>query len=293
MIDEITLENTILNKQIKLSKTDYKSDIVLESVDFGTVEATHKTYKGINQIGETLQGTSIGTREVSIVGWIIGEDDAYLEKIRREFNSFVNPLQGIKILYKDYLIDMIADSSIKYSTSEEENNEVMCKFMIQGTCVNPMFYDKEQNKISIANIEKKFMFPLILKPEGIQLGIRQPSLFTTIINKGNIETGFELVFKALGTVVNPSLTNVVTQEYLKINKTMVAGEEIRINSNDGEKTIYGYLNGVKSNYYRYKDYGSTWLRLAIGENIFRYNAEENISSLEVTISFSNKYFEVQ
>lgn len=293
MIDAIKLINRELNQELNINKTDFDSDYILESVDFGQVKGSHKTYKGIYQIGETLQGTTLETRSVSIVGWIVAENDDLLTILRKKLNMLVNPLQAIRIEYKDYYLNMFPDESISYSRDYKENNEVMCKFMIQGTCTFPLFGDKEDELLKVATTESTFMFPLTIKEEGITLGIRKPSLITNVVNKGTIETGFILKFKALGTLLNPSLTNINTQETFKINKEMKAGEEIIINSNDGEKTIQGYLNGVEENYFKYKDVDSDWLRLALGDNLFRYNAEDNVSALEVEIIHNNKYLEVQ
>lgn len=294
MIDEITLISNSLNKSIKLSKTDYSSNIILEEADLGSVQGSHKTYKGINQIGETHQGTTINTRSVSIIGWIVGETEYQLQYHRNNLNLFINPLQPLTLLFKKYSLTVYPDSSVKYSTDYKENNEVMCKFMIQGTCTFPLFQDSESEKISVANTESKFMFPLCIPQDtGIQMGVRTPSLIALVSNKGAIPTGFTLIFKALGKVKNPSLTNIDTQEVFKINKEMVSGEVIVINMNDGEKSIKGFLNGVEKNYFRYKDFNSSWLKLNLGDNLFRYNADTNLSALEVEILHNNQYLEVQ
>ena len=114
-----------------------------------------------------------------------------------------------------------------------------------------------------------------------------------VYNKGAVSVGMELVFKATGTMSNPTFINVSTQEYFKINKTLTAGEEIRINTNIGEKKIIGTLNGVSSNYFKYRDLDSTWLQLAVGDNLFRYDADTGLDSLECYVYFYNRYLEVQ
>ena len=124
-------------------------------------------------------------------------------------------------------------------------------------------------------------------------GLREPSLIVAVTNKGAVNVGMKIVFKASGTLENPSLINVDTQEFFKINKVMQAGEEITVDTIIGEKKIEGLLNGVKGNYFKYRDLDSTWLQLRVGDNLFRYDAEENVDALEVYIYFNNKYLEVQ
>jgi hypothetical protein len=43
----------------------------------------------------------------------------------------------------------------------------------------------------------------------------------------------------------------------------------------------------------YKDIDSKWLQLEVGDNHFRYNADEGIDNLEVFVFFNNQFLEVQ
>ena len=51
------------------------------------------------------------------------------------------------------------------------------------------------------------------------MGYREPSLIVNTNNIGDVKTGMRIEFKALGTVVNPKLVNIETQDFIKINKT--------------------------------------------------------------------------
>ena len=162
----------------------------------------------------------------------------------------------------------------------------------------------QENKNAAATTVGLFHFPLIIGLPGtkqsndngyptIMFGLRKPSLIVDIYNKGAVATGIRIVFKATATIKNPSLINVDTQQYFKINKTMVAGEEVVIDTNVGKKKIRGYLNGVEYNYFKYIDFGSKWLQLEVGDNLFRYDAEENMNGLEVYIYYYDRFLEVQ
>jgi len=102
-------------------------------------------------------------------------------------------------------------------------------------------------------------------------------------------------FYARGTLKNPSLFNINTREFIKINKSMVAGEKIIVNTNYGKKKITQNINGVKADILNYLDIvggGDTFLQLDIGDNLFRYDADENLNNLEVSIYFSPQYLGV-
>jgi RNase P/RNase MRP subunit p29 len=242
-----------------------------------------------------IDSTTLEQRPISISGWVIGEDYALLEINRSILNRLVNPLQSIEITIQDeYTLTFKPDYSIQYSVSSTENNEVLCKFLIQGTCADPMFTTKDRQTVLIASTLPKLHFPLIIPQEtGILTGLREPSLLATITNKGDIDTGMLITLTCTSSVTNPSLLNVDTREYIKLNKIISAGERVIISTNSGEKYIKGVVGGEEHNYFGYMDLDSTWLQLHTGENILKYDADDNVDGLEVLVSYLPKYLEVQ
>ena len=293
MIESVNLTNTVTSQSILLDKLD--SEYVLEGADFGTVEGTHNSYKYINQIGVYIDSTTLEQRQVSISGWVIGDTYDELESNKEVLNRFVNPLHPIKaILFDEYTITFKPDFSIKYSVSYQENNEVLCKFLIQGTCAEPMFTTKERQSTLVAAIIPKFHFPLVIpKDTGILMGLREPSLLAELYNRGDIDTGMTIVLSCTSPVTNPSLLNVDTREFIKINKTLAAGEQVIISTESGKKSVKGIIKGEEFNYFKYLDFDSSWLQLHTGKNTLKYDADENVDNLGVLISFWPKYLEVQ
>lgn len=297
MVENITLRNMATNAVLELDKvtTPY---YILGSVTWGEVEGTHHSYKYVNQVGVYVTGTSLGTREVEVMGWIIADTEAQMTDRKAMLNRFVNPQQMIELSYSKYRLKFLPNSSIKYSTTVVENNEVVCKFKIPGMAADPLFKDDHEDKVSAASTKPMFHFPLIInkstqKPPTVMFGVREPSLIVNVYNSGAVSTGMRIVFKALGTLTGPSLINVYSQEYFKLNKTMYAGEVVEVTTTIGEKKVIALINGVEMNYFRYRDLDSTWLQLDVGDNLFRYDAEAGIDNLEVYIYFLNKYLEVQ
>ena len=238
------------------------------------------------------------TRSVDISGWVIASTEREMTNRKTILNRFFNPQQAVDLFYKDYVLRFLPNTSVRYSTAIAENNEVVCKFKVEGYCPDPLFSEQMESKVAAASTIAMFHFPLIISqtpnpPGGIVFGLRQPSLIVAINNSGAVDVGMKIVFKAIGTLHGPSLINVNTQKYFKVNKTMQAGEEIVINTTIGEKKIQGTLNGITTNYFKYRDLDSEWLQLSVGDNLFRYDAEENVENLEVYIYFNNKYLEVQ
>lgn len=297
MIEGIQLQNVETRSYLTLDMMS-TPDYILDSVDWGVIESTHHSYKYVNQIGVYITGTSLETRSVEIVGWVIASSEREMTSRKAFLNSFFNPQQAVDLFYKDYVLRFLPNTSVKYSANIAENNEVMCKFKIDGLCPDPLFSKKSEDKVNAASTVGLFRFPLTIpvknnSQQGAIFGLRQPSLIVAITNSGAVSVGMRIVFKAKGTLVNPSIVNVNTQKFFKINKTMQAGETVEVNTIVGEKSIQGGMNGIISNYFKYRDLDSEWLQLDVGDNLLRYDADSNVGNLEVYIYFNNKYLEVQ
>lgn len=297
MVENIVLLNNATSATLELDKVT-TPNYILDVCTWGEIQSTHHSYKYVNQVGVYVTGTSLETRPVEITGWIVANNEDQMTSLKTFLNRFVNPQQLVTLSYKEYKLDFLPDTSVKYSATVVENNDVVCKFKIEGTAPDPLFRISNENQVAAATTRGLFHFPMILNktdldPPRAIFGLREPSLIIDVYNGGAVGVGMKLVFKALGTVTGPTFTNVETQEYFKINKTLVAGEQIVINTNIGEKSIKGTLSGVTSNYFKYRDFGSTWLQLGVGDNLFRYDADANVDALEAYVYFYNKYLEVQ
>lgn len=293
MIESIILKNTATLQSITVDRD--QSEFVLGELDLGTVEGAHHSYKYVNQVGVHIEGTTLEERQVSISGWVIGDTYEALKRNKSVLNKLVNPLYEIDLLVSDrYKLVFKPDYSIKYSVAYKENNDVLCKFLIQGTCANPMFQSRTGLSTLIATTIPKLHFPLVIpKQTGMIMGLREPSLLATIHNSGDIGVGMVVRFSCTAQVVNPSLLNVLTREYIRINKVMAPGETIEVSTVSGAKYIKGFVKGSEYNYFSYWDFESSWMTLEAGENVLKYDADSGADDLEVLVTFTPQYLEVQ
>lgn len=297
VVENIVFKRVDSNEELALSMTDTPF-YILNNVDWGVVQGTHHSYKYVNQIGVSITSTSLKERSITVTGWIIADTEEEMDERKQFLNRYFDPRYEIDVMYKNYFLRFVPDNTVKYGTSEKENNDTIVQFQIKGTCADPLFSEINGSKETIAATIATFHFPLIMSTNlyerGIVFGYRQPSLTAKVTNKGAVEVGMKIVFKAIGELTNPKLIDVDTREFVAIEKSMVAGEEIVINTNVGEKSIKGKIgNEDYSNYFMYKDLDSTWLQLRLGDNLFRYDADSGLDNLEVYLYFYNKYLEVQ
>lgn len=263
----------------------------------GDVSASHSTQKSPYQDGSTLINTTLDERHPEIELKITGRDEIELARNRRRLTAIFSPKLGLGTLKRVaedgiHQLGAIAEALPFYPDGKGNRGKTFQKALIQLYCPNPFWQDINTTKEEIAIWRCSFEFPLELKEEGIEMGYREPSLIVNILNKGDVATGMRIQIKALATVVNPSLLNVNTREFFKINRIMEAGEIITINTHFQNKRVELNKNGVTSNAFNLIDLQSTFLQLEPGDNLLRYNADDGVDNLEVSIWFTPQYLGV-
>jgi hypothetical protein len=259
----------------------------------GTNTEITKT-KGVGQDGSTINNVSLSDRNLQILGVIKGQSKAEIERYRAKLLQVFNPkIRGwLQYEYGDVKRRIRCQVENAPKFTKKFTGYKYQDFLINLICPNPFWQDLSQSKAEIAIWRGAFEFPLEILEEGIELGYREPSLIVNVLNKGDVATGMRIQFKALATVENPSLFNVNTREYFKINKIMEAGEVITVNTHFQNKKVELNKNGVISNAFNWIDFQSTFLQLDPGDNLFRYDADEGLGNLEVSIYFNPQYLGV-
>lgn len=243
------------------------------------------TNKGMEQDGEIFISSNLDKRNIVIQGRI--KDNAMYNKPR--MISVLNPKLSGKLTVVDGEVTKYIKCYIEQAPTI--SNDTLPKFVLSLLCPNPFFYDKEVN-VEVALWKGDFQFPLVIPEDGFIFGHREPNLIVNVINESDLSCPLRIEFKALGTVINPSLFNVNTREFVRINKVIDAGEVITVTTDFGNKKVQSYINGVSRNAFNYIDLNSTFLQLDVGDNLFRYDAEQNIDNLEVSIYYKPQFLGV-
>ena len=142
-------------------------------------------------------------------------------------------------------------------------------------CSEPYWHDAENVLVEISRIIDLHYFTdyeddmLYFPADGIALGEYDVSMTRTYTNDGDVDCGMIIHIIALGDVTNPTISN-ADGSFVGVNDTMVAGDEIIINTNRGNKTITKNGVNILSKIKR----GSTFLQLAVGDNQFTINSNE-------------------
>lgn len=295
--EETTLINLTTGQSLFLSERN--TDFVLDGKpEWGSVTANNNFIEYVNQIGAQKTSTQLDTRPIRVLGWVVGNDIEIVKKRKAFLNKFVNPYQDIRCEYEGYYIEFTPDSSIKYSSDYRENNEVMCKFEIEGTCGVPLFLNIQKTKIIQSPSYPVPIFPMSFPiGKGTILGRTGEGSRRVITNVGDVDAWFTLTMTCLeGTIVNPKLSLVSkTNTFIKVNVTLDEGDSLFISTEYGkEAVIYTTKEGETSDYMTEVTRDSVLFLLKAGENTVTISDDSGLlENVDFVIEFSPMYMEVE
>lgn len=281
------LSNLNFTKEIVFDGINY----VLNEKDLGKADINLAAFQGYNQIGVKITGRVINSRNVSIVGYILADNEAEMLNKKRNLQNMVSPFEDFFIIIDNYKIRVAASSTIEYAVSYIENNKHLTKFLINGVCANPCFTELEAKTIPLSAWLGNFHFPFIMTVDNpIVLGYKKIDKIKMIENKGTVETGMIIRIKATAAnIQNPYIKNMFTEEKILLHCNMEKEETIEINTNYGEKSI---VKNGETDYFYTLDLDSDFLQLHLGENYISFGADTNEKDLEIEIEYSPQFLEV-
>lgn len=285
MQDKFNLKFICGNKSLDFKEFKIEN---IDGIDFPSLEIN--TSSNAHMDGGVIDSVRVDKRCISITADYKGYNK---EIMRKSLISFFNPKSYGTLIISYGNIQRAIEYQVEKFQSKLTNIYDDLNFIVDLICVNPYLKEVQESKIQVAQWLPKFHFPLVIpQTTGIIMGLRQPSLIVNIINTGDVETGMIIEFVAKGTLTNPSLTNIGTQQFIKLNRTMESGEVIRVNTNKGKKKVMQNLSGVETDIMNLLTLDSDFLQLAVGDNLLRYNADTNVDNLEVSIYYNPSYLGV-
>lgn len=294
MIDEIKITSLSGRGTLFLKKREYFG-YWLGPVDWGQVSGQHNTYAYYNQVGESIVNTTVGTRPLSITGWVV-DGEGQIQSRCDYLNTFISPVEDYELEYKGKKIGFRPDISIAYSPEYMKNNEKVRRFLIQGTCPYPLFTDSEDTEVPFDQTGKMFHFPTDWGQETpLVFAVIGKAYSITVTNKGGFSTGFVVRIRFSGEVQNPKIWNMTTGKFIGVNRTFERGEQLELSTNPGSKHITLYTaDGEKTDLIKYRDYRTTWIQLQPGANLIAVDCADldQRASMDVTLYYTPLYLEV-
>ena len=318
MIDQITITNQTTDVSVDFYKT-FGHAFLLETdgINWDAAPATHNTYTNLTGVGNIITSTKIGSRTISITGRVCSPhtikeictlynvvtidevNEKRLEEIesaKKVLSALFNPESVLRITAGDFHIDGKPTSSVKYSNTWKENNEIYCKFTISLFCEYPLFKYKSMTEVPLSGISGGFHFPVVIpKPNGMHFGKIIPYQLIVVNNDSDISLGGVFTLKADEPITGPIvLTDVYNQKTMRLVKSLASGEIVKIDTTT--RTIKGSVDGglTFTSYLQYWDFDNDWIQFGVGGTVIGYSAEGySYRYLKISIDIDKGFYSLE
>lgn len=296
MINEITITSLSGRGTLFLKSKEYFG-YWLGPVDWGQASGQHQTYSYYNQVGESIVSTTLGTRPLSITGWVV-DGNGQIQDRCDYLNSFISPVEDYTLEYNGKKIQFRPDISVAYSPEYLKNNEKVRRFLIQATCPFPLFSDNEDTEVSFDQTKKLFRFPTDFGQfEPLVFAVIGKAYSVTVNNRGGFSNGFIVKLRFSGEVKNPKVWNMTAGKMIGVNRTFTRGEQLEISTVPGNKHITMWTSGgEKVDIIKNRDYRSSFnTQLQPGENLIAVECDDpdQRTNMDIALYYTPLYLEVE
>lgn len=298
MIREIKITNYINEEKVLYLSNPESSGFAIEKIDgLGPVKANVITTNIANLDGAIFNSVRANYRNIVFSIYFVGAPE--IEDARMETYRWFPLKQKIKIKIKT---DQRECECIGYVESNEPNIfSKKEKTTISIICPDPYMYSITETEIKFSATESLFEFPFSnesLSQNLILFGEYQSKKREAIEYTGDFETGITINMHLLGPVTNITIFHINTGKRLKIDTEKIEeltgvalnnGDNIYINTKNGEKGIKLLRNGDYINILNCLDKNPEWFQLQKGNNEFAFSAESGEEFIELSISYKDAY----
>lgn len=263
---------------------------LLENVEGkGTIDADIQTQKAPFQDGVTYIDSLLNERSMELKVLILENNHDELLRKRQFISSVFNPKLGIGTLVymngkTQKKIKCVVYGTVKILTGQENKGLLHQRVIINLLCPEPFWEDISQSQYTMRDFTGSFTFPFNLPTNFAMRGD-----FCMIFNDGDVSMPIEVIFK--GNALNPTLTNLTTGEFIKVNRLIPDGYKLILNTAFGNKKVeIESPEGTKENAFHYIDLDSTFFSLPVGETKIGFMADEG--KPEVYVRYNKKYLTV-
>lgn len=237
-----------------------------------------------NMQGEKFKSSKLEMRNVVLTVKVNGD----AEQNRLNLYSYFGTGKWCKIFYKNGLRDVYIEGYCE--TIDCPLFTINQEMQISIICPDPYLKSVETIIVDISKVLAAFTFPFSIAEEGVPFSNFIPNRKTVIENTGEADTGLIITLIApVDGIVNPTIYDADTGEYMRIETIMNTGDEIIIDTNKGQKSIVKMVDGDELNIINSLSGSSSWLSLDVGTNNFTYEADENDDKLFVTFEYYHQY----
>lgn len=242
------------------------------------------TSKSPNRKGVKYNGSTLNERHIVISIKLLGN----VEANRNYLYNWISTEQYTKVRFENdtkriYCEGHVEECEVDIFT----DNEIINVAII---CESPYWKDLQEISVEMGMILKQFTFTFAIDKEGIPFSTIKDDNSTSIFNYG-AETGVVIRIHCNNEIQNINIFNVndLTQQF-QLNHTFNMNEIIEIDTESSPKTCKLIkTDGTTESILKYVGHNPTWFTLKRGANVFSYTTDSEVTDLDISINYTNKY----
>lgn len=272
---------TVKNKYGQTLELTHNKNYTIESIEgLDPADATNNFTKNAGADGSTFNSSYIDNKQIIINVAIEGPAEANRLNLYKYFKN----KYPTRLYFKNGSRDVYIDGFCKSIHIGFFDKKQIAQIVIE--CPDPFFIGSEEEVTEFSRIQSLFEFPFSIS-NPIPFSEIIANTESTVINRGDIESGCIIKLIAAGTVVDPEVINTETNQFFRIETTMSAGDEIHINTKRDQKAVELISDGTTESIISSMDRQSTWFVLEPGDNLFAVTAESGSEYLKARFILDN------
>ena len=241
-----------------------------------TVSCKLNEAQGIDQTGTTVQSVNVQSRPVIVSGILVGEFQA---ENKDALLSVVRPDLDGRFYADDYYLDVLPTA-----TPTIEARPVFAAFQFSLTAPYPYWQKDSSAKATLSGVSYGFKFPWN-QSRKYRFGTVVTAQFINVKNGGQVPVPYTLTFSALNEVKNPQILDAASGKFIRLNKSLAAGERAVIEITHDRTYVTSSVDGECRGAL---ELTSSLYRLAVGDNVLKPTADEGLDNLQVSIDFAEE-----
>lgn len=236
--------------------------------------------QGTGQVGTTRTALTVKPRDVTLNCAVLRD----VEENRAYILSCIVPAIPCRLSATQNGETWYLDGDVT-ETPAFTDGKAMQEFQFSMHFPFPYWRSSETHNTQLAGLTALLRFPRRITGTW-KISSYTASLDTIIENTGSVATEIDLELVAVTEVQTPEVRHIESGGFIRLNKTMAAGERAVISTVYGRKGITYYsADGTAQNGFRFLDVLSDLnLQLLAGTNTLRVTAVKNREGLRCTVS---------
>lgn len=245
----------------------------------------------VNKNGERYIKSSLDKKIMTLKVIVLANSENELMNRRRQLITLFNPLLGEGTLTYSRNNTTITIQVVSDGVPDMPYIGTKYKFSVSVSLIafDPLFSNGSR-AYEFSKVVGGISFPLEIDSEGCTFGEREINLIKEINNNGDCPCGVLATLTAYGEVENPSISILEDSISFKLNKTLVTGEVVMIDTRDSDEiTMINKIDGEETDIIPYWDITSDLPTIGIGSRTVAYGADSGEENLGLDIEIEPRF----